>query len=95
MTTIELLDQLIARLPVLREQGVTHLTIDPSTGATSMLIAPRAPVQLMADPAGEAEKPKGDGGAASFVAASELGLRPDAPRPQPFRERLKATPQVK
>lgn len=94
MTTIELLDQLIARLPVLREQGVTHLTIDPSTGATSMLIAPRAPVQLMTDAVAEGKKP--DGAQQSFTEASELGLRPDAPRPRSFRERMTApAPQVK
>lgn len=86
MTSTELLDALLERLPRLREQGVTHLSVDPATGAVSMLIAPKPPEASGQD--GQPSKPYDDG--------SELGLLPGAPAVRTFRERMKTSaPAVK
>jgi hypothetical protein len=85
MTSTELLDALLERLPRLREQGVTHLTVDPGTGAVSMLIAPKPPEPATQDDKAAA-KPYDDG--------SLMGLLPGAPAPLTFRERM-AGPVVK
>lgn len=85
--TIELLDALIARLPALRDQGVTHVSVDPATGAVSMLISPK-PVEVAVAKEGERS--------ATLEEASELGIRPGSPMPRSFRDRrTSATPQVR
>jgi hypothetical protein len=75
--TTELLDQIIARLPALRDQGVTHISVDPASGAVSMLIAPKPPEMPEGAPEG---KPFDDG--------STYSLPPGTPMPRSFRERL-------
>ncbi len=80
--TIEMLDALIERLPQLRDQGVTHISVDPASGAVSMLIAPKPPAPLEQAEATTPEKPWDP---------VSLGLRPDTPRIRTFRER-RATP---
>ena len=84
----ELLDALIARLPALREQGVTHFSIDPSTGAFSMILGPRLePVQQQQ----REESPKGPA-----WHPEEMGLAADTPQPRSFRERRASmSPAVK
>lgn len=88
--TIELLDQIIARLPALRDQGVTHFSVDPASGAVSMLIAPKPPA--MPEGAKDGMKPFEDG--------STYGLPAGANMPPSFRDRLRTaqgggTPEVK
>lgn len=91
MKTTELLDDILARLPALRDNGVTHLSVDPATGAISMLIAPRVPVRTEAS-----ADSKGQERAASFDEASALGIQPGAPMPRSFRDRrATATPETK
>jgi hypothetical protein len=84
----EALDALIARLPALREQGVTHFSIDPSTGAFSMILGPRLePVQQQQ----REESPKGPA-----WHPEEMGLAADTPQPRSFRERRASmSPAVK
>jgi hypothetical protein len=85
--TTELLDELIARLPALRDQGVTHISVDPTSGAVSMLIAPK-PVDVQAAKDG----PR----LATQEEASELGIQPGSPMPLSFRERrTSAAPAVR
>ena len=86
--TTELLDGLIARLPALRDQGVTHISVDPTSGAVSMLIAPK-PVEVAADG-------KSAQRLATQEEASELGIQPGSPMPLSFRERRNtAAPAVR
>src|SRR6266508_3957475 len=75
--TIEMLDALIERLPQLRDQGVTHISVDPASGAVSMLIAPKPPAPLEQAESTTPEKPWDP---------VSLGLRPDTPRIRTFRE---------
>lgn len=86
--TIEMLDALIERLPRLRDNGVTHFSVDPNTGAVSVILAPR-PVELTEEQSeGQTPSPYDDG--------STYSLPPGTQMPPSFRERLKsATPTVK
>lgn len=87
MTTPELLDALLERLPRLREQGVTHVSVDPTTGAVSMLIAPKAP-----EPTTDERAPQ----QRSTWDPTAIGLPSDTPEPRSFRERrTTAAPAVK
>lgn len=90
--TTELLDDLIARLPQLRENGVTHFSVDPNTGAVSMILLPLPRVPAAAD-----EQPTTSGErVATFEEASALGILPGSPMPRTFRDRQKsAAPMVK
>jgi len=81
LETGRLLDQLIERLPVLREQGVTHVSVDPASGAVSLILGPKPPPPDDAQ-AGE-QKP-----ARPYDDGSTYSLPPGTPMPPTFRERL-------
>lgn len=89
MTTTELLDEILARLPALRDNGVTHVSVDPKTGAVSMLIAPRPPVRVEVE-----GDPNSKQRVATFEEASQLGIQPGSPMPRSFRDR-QTSPAVK
>lgn len=79
--TTELLDKIIARLPDLRAHGVTHISVDPTSGAVSMLIAPKPPKPPeVPECAEDGMKPFDDG--------STYSLPPGTAMPPTFRERL-------
>lgn len=84
--TTELLDAVIARLPALRDHGVTHFSVDQH-GALSVIMSPKLPEPAPAKAQPEHEE-TWDPGA--------LGMDPSTPRPRSFRERrMGAAPQVK
>lgn len=88
MTTPEMLDALLERLPQLRAHGVTHVSVDPASGAVSMLIAPKLPDPVVASEGEKAAQVYDDG--------STFGLPPGTPMPRSFRERRASmAPQVK
>lgn len=88
MTTPEMLDALLERLPQLRAHGVTHVSVDPASGAVSMLIAPK-PLERAVDD-GEKKPP------ARPWDPEALGLRADTPAPLSFADRRAAkAPETK
>jgi len=82
---MDLLAAIIAKLPALREHGVTHVSVDPSTGAVSMLIAPLPVVHV------EPEQPA----VATYDDGSTYSLAPGTPMPRSFKERLQSSREVK
>jgi hypothetical protein len=85
--TLELLDEIIARLPALREQGVTHFTF----GDVSMILAPRLPE---APQSGETSEQVAQ--SSPYNDPTAYGLDPRTPMPRSFRERrATSAPQVK
>jgi hypothetical protein len=86
--TIELFDQIIERVPRLRELGVTHFSVDPATGACSMILGVAPPAPKL----GAEEEPEKQ--AAPYNDGSTYGLAPGAAMPPTFRERAGAL-QVK
>jgi hypothetical protein len=84
--TTELLDAVIARLPALRDQGVTHFSV-AKDGAISFIMAPKLP---------EAEPTKEPQERQEPWDPAALGLDVSTPRPRSFRERQASrAPQVK